>query len=73
MSHVSALGMRCWQQQGLKHSVKQNRLSSTTLFAQEMTGTDKLTKVSLLRIVSKAELELPFGSRAKTASRGLVR
>jgi len=33
---------------------------------------DKLIKVSLLRIVNAAELELPFGSRAKMAQRGLV-
>ena len=31
-----------------------------------MTGKDKLTEVSLLRIVKFAELELPFGSRVKT-------
>ena len=31
-----------------------------------MTGKDKLIKVSLLRIVKFAELELSFGSRVKT-------
>jgi len=65
VSLVSALGMRRWRQRGLKHSVKHKELSSTIQCAREMTGMDKLIKVSLLRIVSKAELELPFGSRTK--------
>lgn len=33
---------------------------------------DKLNEVSLLHVVSIAELELPFGSKAKMALRGLV-
>ncbi len=33
-----------------------------------MTGMDKLIKVSLLRIVISAKLELPFGFRAKMAT-----
>jgi hypothetical protein len=33
-----------------------------------MMGMDNVSKASSLRIVSEAELELPFGSRAKMAT-----
>ena len=62
MSLVSALRVRHWQRWGSKHSVKHNALW------WGMTGMDKLIEVSLLRIVKFAELELPFGSRAKLAT-----
>jgi len=35
-----------------------------------MMGMDNVSKASSLRVVSKAELELPFGSRAKNGNGG---
>ena len=34
---------------------------------REMVGRDKVAEASMVRIVTRAELEPPFGSRAKTA------
>jgi len=67
VSFVSTLGVRHWQRWGSKHSVKHKGLSSTISHVWGITGMDKLVEVSLLRIVKSAELELPFGSRAKMA------
>jgi hypothetical protein len=37
---------------------------------REMVGMGNVSEVSLLRIVTSAELELPFGSRAKNGNGG---
>ena len=68
VSPVPAPGVRHWQRWGAEHSVKRRPASSTPAQRWEMMGMDKVSKALLLRIVSKAELELPFGSRAKTAT-----
>ena len=45
-------------------------MSSTSKAPGGMTGMDNVSEVSVLRIVSKAGLELPFGPRAKMAMLG---
>ena len=70
VSPVSEPGLRCWQRQGLKLSVKDTTASSTPSIPWEMTGMGNVSEVSALRIVKAAGLELPFGPNAKMATVG---
>jgi hypothetical protein len=67
VSPVPAPGVRHWQRWGAEHSVKRRTASSTPALRWEMMGMDNVSKASSLHIVKGAELELPFGSRAKMA------
>ena len=67
VSPVPALRGRRWQRRGLKHSVAAGKASRTPDLLREMMGRDNVYEASVLRIVTSAELERPFGSRAKTA------
>jgi hypothetical protein len=68
VSPVPAPGVRHWQRWGAEHSVKRETASSTPDLWWEMRGMDNASKASSLHIVMGAELELPFGSRAKMAT-----
>jgi len=70
VSPVSEPGLRCWQRQGLKLSVKDTPASSTPSILWKMTGMGNVSEVSVLRIVKAAGLELPFGPSAKMATVG---
>jgi hypothetical protein len=67
VSPVPAPGVRHQQRWGAEHSVKRRTASSTPALRWEMMGMDNVSKASSLHIVKGAELELPFGSRAKMA------
>jgi hypothetical protein len=68
VSPVPAPGVRHRQRWGAEHSVKRRTASSTPALRWEMMGMDNVSKASSLHIVKGAELELPFGSRAKMAT-----
>jgi hypothetical protein len=68
VSPVPAPGVRHQQRWGAEHSVKRRTASSTPALRWEMMGMDNVSKASSLHIVKGAELELPFGSRAKMAT-----
>ena len=70
VSPVSEPGLRCWQRQGLKLSVKDTTASSTPSTLWKMIGMDNVSKVLVLRTVKAAGLELPFGPNAKMATVG---
>jgi len=68
VSPVPAPGVRHWQRWGAEHSVKRRTASSALALWWEMMGMGNVSEASTLHVVSKAELELPFGSRAKMAT-----
>ena len=52
---------------GLKHAGGAGKASRTLALLERMMGMDKRPEASTLRIVTRAERERPFGSRAKMA------
>ena len=70
VSPVSEPGLRCWQRQGLKLSVKEKEESSTLPTLWKMTGMGNVSEALVLSIVRAARLELPYGRSAKMAMVG---
>jgi hypothetical protein len=54
-----------WPRWGLKHAVDAEKASRRLDRLREMTGMGNESEASRLRIVTRAELERPFGSRPK--------
>ena len=72
VSPVSEPGLRCWQRQGLKLSVKEKEESSTLPTLWKMTGMGNVSEALVLSIVRAARLELPYGRSAKNGNGGQV-
>ncbi len=70
VSPAPELRVRYWQRWGSKHLVKVAAMSGTLYAIWGMICMGNVSEVLELHIVSKAELELPFGSKAKTAMVG---
>jgi hypothetical protein len=67
VSPVPEPGGRRWQRRGLKHSVNVGKVRGPLDGPRDMRGMETVTEALVVRIVTRAGLEPPFGPRAQMA------